>query len=142
MPDQGQPLIAPRIATRIAIAVVEQEDCFLVGQRPAGVALAGFWEFPGGKVRADEAPAEAAVRECREETGLDVTVVGLRAERHHDYDHDRVHLHFFHCRPCNPVQKLRHPFQWVKRQDLSRYRFPPANDELLVLLLNRGDESP
>jgi 8-oxo-dGTP diphosphatase len=125
-------------AVPIAIAVVEHEDCFLIGQRPTGVVLAGFWEFPGGKVHSGETPAEAAARECREETGLEVQVVGFYGERRYDYDQGRVHLHFVACLPCEPGQNPRHPFRWVNRRDLIRYGFPPANEELLLHLSNRG----
>lgn len=37
----------------------------------------GLWSFPAGFVDFDEAPAEAAARECREETGLEVDITGL-----------------------------------------------------------------
>jgi len=37
----------------------------------------GRWTFPAGFVDFDESPAKAAVRECREETGLDVEITGL-----------------------------------------------------------------
>lgn len=37
----------------------------------------GRWELPGGKIRFHEGPADAAVRECREETGCEAEVVGL-----------------------------------------------------------------
>ncbi|WP_372405098.1 NUDIX domain-containing protein [Streptomyces luteireticuli] len=33
----------------------------------------GVWQFPGGNTDAGESPWETAVRECREETGLDFT---------------------------------------------------------------------
>ena len=59
---------------RVAIAIVEQNGQFLVGVRPESVPLAGFAEFPGGKVHDDETAAAAAVRECHEETGLQVVV--------------------------------------------------------------------
>ena len=57
----------------VAIAVVEHRDRLLIGQRPTGVALAGYWEVPGGKLEPDESPADAAIRECREEYGFDAT---------------------------------------------------------------------
>ena len=49
--------------TAIAVAVVEHDDRFLVGQRPAGKPLAGYWEFPGGRVEEGESPQQAAIRE-------------------------------------------------------------------------------
>ena len=44
----------------------------LIAQRPAGKALAGRWEFPGGKLHADEDPYAGLVRELREELGVEV----------------------------------------------------------------------
>lgn len=45
----------------------------LVAQRAAPPELAGYWEFPGGKVERGETPEEAVRRECREELGVDIT---------------------------------------------------------------------
>src|SRR4029079_19393384 len=57
--------------TPIAIAIVEHSGSFLVGRRPEGAALAGLWEFPGGKIEPGETAEEAAGREWLVETGLD-----------------------------------------------------------------------
>ncbi|MEX2015781.1 MAG: (deoxy)nucleoside triphosphate pyrophosphohydrolase [Candidatus Hydrogenedentales bacterium] len=119
------------IATPISIAVVEHDDRFLIGQRPPGVVLTGFWEFPGGKLRDGETADEAAARECREETGIEVEVLGSYGERVHEYDFGWVRLQFFICRPRDVSKQPLPPFRWVPRQDLSRYQFPPANEELL-----------
>ncbi|MBW3596318.1 MAG: (deoxy)nucleoside triphosphate pyrophosphohydrolase [Planctomycetes bacterium] len=121
-------------ATLIAIAVVEHEGRFLIGQRPAGAALAGLWEFPGGKVEAGETAIEAAVRECREETGLEAEVIGEYPPHVHRYEHGAVNLRFFVCRLRDPHQTPREPFRWVKRESLSDYAFPDGNRELLKLL--------
>ena len=75
------------MATLIAIAVVEQDGRFLIGQRPPGVPLAGLWEFPGGKVEPGESPEQAAIRECREEAGIEVTIVGEYPDRMERYSH-------------------------------------------------------
>ena len=60
--------------TEIAVAVVERDGSFLIGLRTAGLSLAGMAEFPGGKVEPGESPSAAAVRECLEETGLQIEV--------------------------------------------------------------------
>ena len=124
--------------TDIAIAVVEQEGQYLIGQRPAGVALGGLWEFPGGKVLANESPIHAAIRECLEETGLAVEVVGEYPRHEHHYEHGAVQLHFFRCRLPDPMVKPRWPFRWVPRAELSHYEFPAGNNELLTLIAADG----
>lgn len=127
--------------TPIAVAVVEQDDRFLIGLREDGVALAGYWEFPGGKILPGESPAEAAVRECREETGLEVEVGGAYPDVMHTYDHGTVHLHFLACRPKDPQQVPAERFRWVARGDLASFRFPPANAALVASLVDRSTGS-
>jgi len=120
--------------TEIAIAVVEHDGLYLIGRRPADAVLGGLWEFPGGKIEPGESPQEAAVRECREESGLEVTVEGRYPQVAHVYPHGRVLLHFFACRPRDASQTLRAPYRWIPAADLDRYEFPPANAELLLRL--------
>ncbi|MFO0871575.1 MAG: NUDIX domain-containing protein [Pirellulales bacterium] len=124
----------PTSRTLVAIAVVCWHDRFLVGTRPAGSALAGYCEFPGGKVLPGEAPADAAVRECLEETGLAVSVVGEYAPCEHDYAHGQLTLRFFACEPRDGATAVRPPFRWLAREELSRLPFPPANAALLARL--------
>jgi 8-oxo-dGTP diphosphatase len=123
------------MAALIAIAVVEQDGCFLVGQRPPGVPLAGLWEFPGGKVEPGESPEQAASRECREETGIAVQVLGEYPPQEQQYDHGRVQLRFFRCCPLRKDELPAAPFRWVRRRELKEYDFPEGNRCLLSLLL-------
>lgn len=132
----------PNTTQQIAIAVVEHDDRFLIGQRPSGVALAGFWEFPGGKTQPGESPHECAVRECREETGLEVEVTGLYLDHVERYHYGSVHLHFFRCRPRHPAQSPREPFRWVARADLAGHGFPAGNRRLLEILISSPPASP
>jgi 8-oxo-dGTP diphosphatase len=103
--------------------------------RPPGVPLAGFWEFPGGKVRADETPADAALRECREETGLSIELRGAYPDVVHQYDHDRLRLFFFAAACVSDHTEQRAPFVWVPRAQLAQLTFPPANAALIAYLL-------
>ena len=57
--------------TDVAVAVIMKPDgSFLMAQRPAGKPYAGYWEFPGGKVEADEDPKAALARELHEELAI------------------------------------------------------------------------
>jgi 8-oxo-dGTP diphosphatase len=124
--------------TPIAIAVVEHDGRFLIGQRPAGVPLAGLWEFPGGKIEPGETPEAAAVRECLEETGVAVTPHARYPEHIQAYDHDSVQLFFIACRPdASGVRTPNPPFYWASREELARLEFPSGNAGLLNLLLHR-----
>ncbi|MDE3016818.1 MAG: (deoxy)nucleoside triphosphate pyrophosphohydrolase [Pseudomonadota bacterium] len=60
----------------VAAAIINPHNEILLAQRPKGKRLAGKWEFPGGKVEADESPEAALIRELHEELGI---VVGVDA---------------------------------------------------------------
>lgn len=76
----------------VAGALYDAAGRVLIAQRPPGKALAGRWEFPGGKRQAGEGAYDALVRELREELG--VTVHGaVRVIRYtHQYSGRAVDL--------------------------------------------------
>ena len=128
-------------AQQIAVAVVERRGQYLSGLRPDGATLAGYWEFPGGKVAPGETAEQAACRECLEETGLEVRVSGQYLTVDYSYPHGPVRLHFFACSPTAQRRPLPERFRWVATSQLHEYRFPPANAALLEQLLSgRGCE--
>jgi mutator protein MutT len=130
----------------IAIAIVEQDGQVLIGRRAEGVVLAGLWEFPGGKILADESPADAAVRECREEAGLDVEIVSLDSTVEHHYEQPNqpplaVRLHFYRCRLLANAQTPLAPFRWVALGDLGDYELPAANRSVIEALMRQAQET-
>ncbi|HEV8002589.1 MAG TPA: NUDIX domain-containing protein [Planctomycetaceae bacterium] len=124
------------VVKRVAIAVVEQRGRYLVGTRKPGEVFAGRAEFPGGKCQPDEDFAACAVRECREETGLDV--VGLRRVYtcRHTYAHATLDLEFWLCRPASleGIGAVSGGFEWVPAQSLKALHFPDANGPVIGLL--------
>ncbi len=82
--------------TEVAAAVIEKPDgSFLLGQRAADTFYPGYWEFPGGKVEANETPREALIRELHEELEIEVVRATPWIVREHVYEHAHVRLHFF-----------------------------------------------
>jgi len=122
----------------VVAAVVEDADRFLVTRRQAGVHLAGLWEFPGGKVAAGESHQDALRREMQEELGTDVDVREIVSTATHAYDDRHVTLHFYACGlKGEPHPLLGQEMRWVGRSELASLGFPPADEELIALLIAR-----
>ena len=120
----------------VAIGLVWHDGRLLVNRRGGEQHLAGFWEFPGGKIEPGETPEGAAVREVLEEIGVAVIATRRRARIEHRYSDRRVVLWPIECRladrppPVLPGQAI-----WVRRPDLARYEFPEANRDLVAELI-------
>ena len=125
---------------RIGIAVVEHAGCYLIGTRGPDGPLPGYAEFPGGKCLPEELPEDCAVRECREETHLAITVERLLLRREHTYPHATVDLHFFLCHPTldAAIQEEHHGFRWVPANKLTQLNFPEANARVLEMLCEKS----
>jgi len=126
--------------TRVLVvaAVIERQDRFLVTRRQHGVHLAGFWEFPGGKVADGESHTDALCREIQEELDVKIVVRDLVLETSHEYPDRVVTLFFYRCDLIgNPRPMLGQEMSWVARDDLPSLSFPPADDELIRRLTDR-----
>ncbi|MFM9836158.1 MAG: Nudix family hydrolase [Methylophilaceae bacterium] len=88
--------------THVAVAILQKPNGdFLLASRPQGKPWAGWWEFPGGKIEANESPAHALTRELQEELGVTPTAIQPWVQRIYAYPETydspakTVHLHFF-----------------------------------------------
>ena len=122
----------------IALALIlhPYSGTILIAQRKEDAHQGNLWEFPGGKCFDGEAPAACAVRETREETGLDVTVLEAWPEITHAYPNRTVTLHPFLCRALSADAQPRGSkrIAWVTPAQLLDYPFPAANAPLLACL--------
>ena len=120
-------------------AVIAHGERLLVTRRQKGVHLEGLWEFPGGKIDADESHADALRREVREELGADIEVDDLILGTTHSYPEKTVTLYFYRCRLLGaPQPLLGQEIQWVPRAGLGALAFPPADEELIRILTAEG----
>ena len=105
--------------------------------------MAGFWEFPGGKCEPGETPEAAAIRECREETGLEVVLLGARAHFAHTYAHGHVELFYYDVKTKDPgaSPESSSGFLWVDAKELTGLCFPDANAPVLASLALEVDSN-
>lgn len=125
----------------VAAALVDDEGRVLLQQRPPGKAMAGLWEFPGGKVEAGESPEEALIRELDEELGIAVDPAALAplafagaalGERHL-----LLLLYLVDRWPGDPRAIEATALAWVHPRDMHALAMPPADIPLVAALMRR-----
>ena len=122
----------------VACALVDADRRVLIAQRPEGKALAGLWEFPGGKVEAEETPEAAIIRELEEELGISTKTACLAplSFASHNYESFHLLMPLFVCRRWQgaPVAREHAALKWVRPQALRDYPMPPADEPLIAAL--------
>ena len=122
----------------VAAALSDADGRVLIAQRPEGKALAGLWEFPGGKIEPGERPEQALIRELHEELGIDVNAACLAPFVFTSHAYDSFHLLmplYLLRRWSGTVQRREHAaLKWVKPSQLSDYPMPPADEPLVAWL--------
>ena len=128
--------------TRVGIGLIGRGGRYLIRRRPEGSAMAGYWEFPGGKCEPGESPEAATSRECREEIGLDVAVGRMIRRVVHRYPHGLVELYYYEGTLEAGEPAPGSGFVWVDGTALPGYRFPEANEALIADLARPRAEIP
>ena len=122
-----------------ACALIDADGRVLLAQRPAGRAMAGLWEFPGGKVEAGERPEQTLTRELGEELGITVTEACLAplTFASHAYPDFHLLMPLYVCRRWEGIVTPREGqrLAWVKPQRLRDYPMPPADEPLVSHLM-------
>lgn len=124
------------------MGVIRRDRKYLVAKRPNHLHKGGLWEFPGGKIDADESVQQALARELNEELGIVV-------------DADRIQ-YLFPIEWAYPEKKVRleiclveifsgepegvegQPVKWLEMESLRDYSFPEANSGILDWLEKSG----
>jgi A/G-specific adenine glycosylase len=121
---------------RIAIGVIKKSDKFLIAKRPPEGMLGGLWEFPGGKIKEGELPADACVREVKEELNLSVKVEKYLVQVKHAYTHFKVVIEVFICNHPRGEIILNGltDYRWVNFSELVNYPIPSANHKIIKYL--------
>ncbi len=140
--DEPEPKPATPGATPLVLvascALIDSDGRILLARRPEGKAMAGLWEFPGGKLNPGETPEAALIRELNEELGIDISSNCLAAFAFASHAYERFHLlmPLYLCRRWRgtPVGREGQALAWVRPEKLSDYQMPPADLPLIPLL--------
>ena len=123
-----------------ACALVDSDGRVLIAQRPEGKAMAGLWEFPGGKVEPGENPEETLIRELAEELGI-VTQPACLAPltfASHGYDSFHLLMPLYICRRYEGIARglEGQAVKWVRPKALRDFPMPPADEPLIPVLID------
>jgi len=127
-----QPLIV------VAAALVDSAARIFVQQRPPGKAMAGLWEFPGGKLEPGEAPEAALIRELREELDIETEAACLApaAFGTGDINGRPLLLLLYVCRKWRGMVRPSEAAdsRWLRSHELFALEMPPADQPLVAML--------
>jgi len=133
----------------VAAVIYGTPDQILIARRPDHLHQGGLWEFPGGKIEADESAYQGLVRELKEELDITVTAAAPFMQVSHDYSDKHVLLDIWQVTAFEGEARgvEGQECRWVMLNDLlaehlsdtgtdtgSDYEFPEANKPILQKL--------
>lgn len=134
----GGPLPPLPLLLVAAVAMVDVDGRVLLARRPEGKAMAGLWEFPGGKVNSEETPEACVVRELREELDVDITESCLApfTFASHRYEDAHLLMPLYLCRVWKgtPTALEGQALRWLRPHAMAGLAMPPADAPLIAML--------
>ncbi|MEA1961327.1 MAG: (deoxy)nucleoside triphosphate pyrophosphohydrolase [Bacillota bacterium] len=126
----------------VVAAILIHNKRVLIAQRAKADDLAGFWEFPGGKIENGETPEEALGRELNEEFNIDIEVGEFLGSSVFNYLKGTIRLLAYFCKwSGGEIQSTVHQdYTWAAVGDLDQYTFASADRPLVERLRGEYDE--
>lgn len=124
-------------AIHVAVGIItDAAGAILIARRPDHAHQGGLWEFPGGKVEADETVERALARELREELGITVQAAEPLLQVRHGYPDKDVLLDVWRVTAYRgePRGREQQPLAWVSPARLADFAFPAADEPIIVKL--------
>jgi 8-oxo-dGTP diphosphatase len=126
-------------AIRVVAGIIYDADqtSVLLALRKPDQHQGNCWEFPGGKIEADESKEDALARELFEELNINPTQFDLYADIAHEYADKNVHLYFYQVTAFSgePKGRENQQIKWFALEDIATLEFPAGNKPVLAKLV-------
>ena len=119
---------------KVVAAILQKEDKILIARKKQGKPLAGYFEFPGGKIEEGETPEESLIRELMEEMNIKIAVKEYIGESVYDYGNNKViSLLGYTAEIIDGEIKLSDHdiYEWVTLEQINNYKIAPADIPLI-----------
>ena len=120
----------------VVAAIIKKGNLYLVTQRNKDKYMGLKWEFPGGKVEANETLQEALIREIHEELNININVYEKIAEEKYKDSEINIVLHYFLCSIKDGDISLNEheAMEWVDKTDFDKYDFVVGDGNITSLI--------
>ncbi len=120
----------------VVAAIIKKEDKIFITRRSYG-EFKDMWEFPGGKIEAEETKEEALIREIKEELELDINNLEYLTTVEYDYPNFHLVMYCFICEICGGTLNLNvhSDAKWVSLNELSSQNWIPADIQVVEKIL-------
>jgi 8-oxo-dGTP diphosphatase len=127
--------------TVVAAIIFNENGQFLIARKKKGKSLAGYWEFPGGKVEENEDTATALRREIFEEFEVEIEQLSLYYVYDYSYPETDIHFHIYTAVYLNlqPMIPVDHDLiSWIRPEEIAQYTFAPGDIPVTLFILENG----
>lgn len=126
---------------KVVCGIIWKENKVFIARRKPGRSLAGFWEFPGGKLEENEEPEPALLRELEEELGMKINISEFFGSQVHQYETFSIELIAYTCEFISASYQLTDldEIAFVGPRDLSAYKIAPADLFIVDRLVLNSD---
>ncbi|NMA17587.1 MAG: (deoxy)nucleoside triphosphate pyrophosphohydrolase [Clostridiaceae bacterium] len=124
---------------KVCAAAIIKQSKVLLTRRAASEEMGGGWEFPGGKIEADETPEECVLREIREELAIDIEVDSFCTNVQYEYESFFLDMDVYYCRISEGTIgiSVHDKFVWAEIDRLLSFDLLPADILVAKKIISR-----
>ena len=125
----------------VTAALIVTDGKILAARRASNRHLAGFWEFPGGKIETGESPEQCLARELSEEFEVESSIGEFFMESVYHYEEKSIKLLVYRATLHSAINTMNDHDKicWLAPHCLRELKWAPADEPIVEAL--QGDEN-